>query len=103
MPHNNKSINYDELAVRLLSIWDSWKSPELQGKDPNGRMKAMTESIATYVGPETAAGYATDFITEFADYDITYDGASPGEGANDSAAADRRKHMVQLLRNEFEE
>jgi hypothetical protein len=103
MPINPKRINYDELAKQLLAIWDSWKSPALQAKDPNGRMKAMTELLATIVGPKEAAGYATDFIAEFADYDITFDGASPGEGANDSAEADRRAHMVEMLRDEFEE
>lgn len=36
---------------------------------------------STCVGPEAAATYACDLITEFSDYDTTYDGASPGEGA----------------------
>ena len=103
MPIDPKSINYDQLAEQLLAIWDLWKTPEMQVKEPNGRMKAMTELISTYVGPKEAAGYATDFIAEFADYDITYDGASPGEGGNGSAEADRQDHMVKMLRYELGE
>lgn len=104
MPKNDrKSINYDQLAEQLLAIWDSGKRPELQAKDPNGRMRAMTELISTCIGSKEAAGFASDFITEFADYDITYDGASPGEGGNEAAEADRKQHMVKMLRDKFEE
>lgn len=63
----------------------------------------MTELLSSYVGPEAAGGYASDFIAEFADYDITYDGASPGEGSNETAKADRKEHMIEMLRTEFEE
>jgi hypothetical protein len=103
MSNSSKRINYDRLAEQLLAIWDNWKRPELQAKEPNGRMNAITELLATYVGPEAAAGYAGEFITEFSDYDTTYDGASPGEGPNESAEIDRQIYMVKMLRNHLEE
>ena len=103
MSNSGRSINYDRLAEQLLAIWDRWKRPELRAKEPNGRMNAITELLSTCVGPEAAAGYACDIITEFSDYDTTYDGASPGEGPNESAEADRQVYMVKMLRNEIEE